>query len=97
MAVSFAVRVHPDFQGRGVMTRMNKWKESYLRQHLNHDIYIRMSQVYNPKLHLPNRQSVDSQYDVMNVFVSHTDTLSNVRKAHYNTPRNICHAKVAAF
>ena len=37
-----------------------------------------MSQVYNPKLHLPNRQSVDPQYDVMNFTTTPEEHDANV-------------------
>ena len=64
VAVLIAVRVHPDFQRRGIMTLMNRHAELYLkqRQHSDHGLHIRKAQFYNPKLHLINDKNPKEQY-----------------------------------
>ena len=64
-AVSIAARVDPSVQGQRVMDRMVQAKETILRQTLKRSFHVRISEVYNPKLHFADGRHIISQFQAI--------------------------------
>ena len=86
VALIKAVRVHPDYQGQGIMTKINKTGELFLRRRLGHSFHVRVAQIYTPKLHLSDNTHTNPEYRIRDEWVG--DVIDGKRRFYSDTGRS---------